>query len=235
MCLDDRREIGICGAQVGGGRGERRLVEHPVTLHSGRPAFVQPARAPCVESAAWGRAGKGGDMKHRHTWLAVVVLAAASALAATGAFAATGNTQVDGIQTTVTLGEYDHATDDVFWMDGNGGGAPGLIGYWYTRSITYGVFTPSGVITATGTEEFDGCLDTNGDRRCGASEPTGTLRMRFQATIKVDPLTFVQIQGRCHHPITGGTDDFRYATGMIRFKDDPAAGCSYYTGHISLG
>jgi hypothetical protein len=174
-------------------------------------------------------------MKHRHTWLAVVVLAAASALAATGAFAATGNTQVDGIQTTVTLGEYDHATDDVFWMDGNGGGAAGLIGYWYMRSITYGVFTPSGVITATGTEEFDGCLDTNGDRRCGATEPTGTLRMRFQATIKVDPVTFVQIQGRCHHPITGGTDDFRYATGMIRFKDDPAAGCSYYTGHISLG
>ena len=80
-------------------------------------------------------------MKHRHTWLAVVVLAAASALAATGAFAATGNTQVNGIQTTVTLGNLEDPTDDVFWMDGNGGGAPGLIGYWYTRSITCLLYT----------------------------------------------------------------------------------------------
>ena len=42
-------------------------------------------------------------MNRRNIWLAVVVLAAASALAATSAFAATGNTQVDGIQTVVTL------------------------------------------------------------------------------------------------------------------------------------
>ena len=167
-------------------------------------------------------------------WRVVGVLAAASALAATTASAAPGNTQVDGIQTTVTLGNPDVATDDVFWMDGNGGGTPGLIGYWYTRSIVYGVFTPSGVLTATGTEEFDGCLDANGDRACGAAEPRGTLQMTFQATIKLDPLTFLQIQGRCHHPITGGTGDFEGATGMIRFKDDPAAGCSYYTGHIAL-
>lgn len=173
-------------------------------------------------------------MNHRHTWLAVVVLAAASALAATGAFAATGNTQVDGIQTTVTVGDYDDPTDDVFWMDGNGGGKPGLIGYWYTRSMSFGVFTPSGVITATGTEEFVGCLDANGDGSCGASEPDGTLWMSFQATVKYDPVTFVQLQGRCHHPITRGTGDFEGATGMVRFKDDPAAGCSYYTGHIAL-
>ena len=173
-------------------------------------------------------------MNRRNSWLAVVVLAAASALAATGAFAATGNMQVDGIQTTVTLGDPEDATDDVFWMDGNGGGKPGLIGYWYTRTLEYGVFTPSGVLTATGTEEFDGCLDANGDRACGASEPKGTLQLRFQATIKLDPLTFVQIQGRCHHPITGGTGDFEGATGSIRFKDDPAAGCSYYSGHIAL-
>ena len=168
-------------------------------------------------------------------WLAFVVLAAVSALAATGGLAAPGNTQVDGVQTTITLGNLDDPTDDVYWMDGNGGGAPGLIGYWYTRSIEYGVFTPSGVLTFTGTEEFDGCLDADGDGSCGASEPDGTLRMSFQATIKLDPLTFMQIQGRCHHPITGGTGDFEGATGVIRFKDDPAAGCSYYSGHLALG
>jgi hypothetical protein len=173
-------------------------------------------------------------MNRRNTWLAVVVLAAASALAATGAFAAPGNTQVDGIQTTVTVGDFDDPTDDVFWMDGNGGGKPGLIGYWYTRSMTFGVFTPSGVITATGTEEFVGCLDSNGDGSCGVSEPDGTLWMSFQASVKYDPVTFVQLHGRCHHPITRGTGDFEGATGMVRFKDDPAAGCSYYSGHIAL-
>ena len=110
-------------------------------------------------------------------WLAFVVLAAVSAFAATGGLAAPGNTQVDGVQTTITLGNLEDPTDDVYWMDGNGGGAPGLIGYWYTRSIEYGVFTPSGVLTFTGTEEFVGCLDANGDRSCGASEPDGTLRL----------------------------------------------------------
>ena len=163
-------------------------------------------------------------MKHRHTWLALVVLAAASALAATGAFAATGTTQVDGMQTIVTLGN-PRRSDRRRVLDGRQrrrrAGADRVLVH---ASLSYGVFTPSGVITATGTEEFVGCLDANGDRSCGASEPTGTLRMQFQATIKVDPLTFVQIQGRCHHPITGGTGDFADATGMIRFKDDPAAG-----------
>ena len=173
-------------------------------------------------------------MNRRHTWLALVVLAAASALAATGAFAATGNTQVDGKQTVVTLGNEEDPTDDVYWMEGNGGGAPALIGYWYIRSMTFGVFTASGVLTATGTEEFDGCLDANGDGACGAGEPEGTLWMTFQASLKYDPSTFALLHGRCHHPITSGTGDFEGATGGIRFKDDPATGCSYYSGHIAL-
>ena len=140
---------------------------------------------------------------------------------------------MDGVQRTITLGNLEDPTDDVYAMEANGGG-PGLIGYWYTRSVEYGVFTPSGVLTFTGSEEFVGCLDADGDQKCGASDPDGTLLMSFQATIKLDPLTFVQIHGRCHHPITGGTGDFAGATGVIRFKDDPAAGCSYYSGHIAL-
>ena len=172
-------------------------------------------------------------MNRRHTWLALVGLAAASALAATSALAAPGNTQVDGTQSVVTLGNEEDPTDDVFWMEGNGSG-PGLIGYWYTRSMTFGVFTPSGVLTATGTEEFRGCLDANGDGLCGSDEPDGTLWMTFQASLKYDPVTFFQIHGRCHHPITYGTGDFEGATGVIRFKDDPATGCSYYSGHVAL-
>jgi len=173
-------------------------------------------------------------MNRLHTWLMVGALAAASALAATAAYAAPGNTQVDGIQTVVSLGNLDDPTDDVFWMAGNGNGGPALIGTWYTRSMTFGVFTPSGVITARGTEEFDGCLDANGNGACGTSEPKGTLWMTFQASVKFDPVTFFQVHGRCHHPITRGTGDFDGATGVIRFKDDPATGCSYYSGHVAL-
>ena len=56
----------------------------------------------------------------------------------------------------------------------------------------------------------------------GAAPPrsrTARCAMTFQATIKVDPVTFVQIQGRCHHPITGGTGDFEARDG-----DDPLQG-----------
>jgi hypothetical protein len=61
---------------------------------------------------------KGGDMTRGKFWLACVVLAAVSALAATGGLAAPGNTQVDGVQTTITLGNPDDPTDDVYWMNG---------------------------------------------------------------------------------------------------------------------
>jgi hypothetical protein len=120
-------------------------------------------------------------------------------------------------------------------MDGYGGGRPALIGLWYTQTFVVGVVTPSGVVTATGTEEFVGCLDANGDRSCGGSEPSGTLELTYMYSGKFDPVTFATQHGRCHHPITGGTGDFEGATGVLRFKEDPDAGCSYYAGHLTLG
>lgn len=170
-------------------------------------------------------------MKRSIIWLAVVVLG----LAATGAATAAGTTQVDGIQTLVSLGDPNDPADDVYWMDGYGGGGPALIGWWRTKTFDFGVLTASGVFTATGTEEFEGCLDANGDRSCGASEPSGTLRFSFEASGKFDLATFEELHGRCHHPITGGSGDFAGATGVFRFKDDPVAGCAYYSGHLTLG
>ena len=166
--------------------------------------------------------------------LAVVAVVAAFAVAASGTAAAGGATQLDGIQTLVSLGDPNDPADDVFWMDGYGGGVPALIGYWYTRTFELGVFTPSGVLTARGTEEFVGCLDANGDRSCGGSEPAGTLRFSFVFSGKFDVATFAEAHGRCHHPVTGGTGDFLGATGVFRFKDDPVAGCAYYSGHLTL-
>ena len=99
-------------------------------------------------------------MKRQITWLAIVVLGVAAFL--------------------------DDPADDLYWMDGYGGGRPALIGYWQTKTFVFGVLTPSGGVTATGTEEFDGCLDANGDRSCGASEPSGTLRFSFEFSGKYD-------------------------------------------------
>ena len=111
-------------------------------------------------------------MRRQILWLVAVMAIATSALVAAGGAAATGMTQVDGIQTLVSGGDPLDPTDDVFRMDGYGGGQPALVGYWYTRSFVLGVVTPSGVLTSTGTEEFVGCLDANGNpwRRIGPSE-----------------------------------------------------------------
>ena len=174
-------------------------------------------------------------MKRKITWLAVVVLGSAAALTATGAAAAAGTTQVDGIQTLALVGDLFDPADDVYRVDGYGDGRPALIGYWRTTSFLLGVLTPSGVVTGTGTEEFEGCLDANGDGSCGAAEPTGSLSFSFESTAKYDLATFAELHGRCHHPITSGTGGFAGATGVIHFKDDPVAGCAYYTGHVALG
>ena len=45
-----------------------------------------------------------------------------------GAASAAGTTQVDGIQTLVSLGDPFDPADDVYWMDGYGDGRPALIG-----------------------------------------------------------------------------------------------------------
>ena len=77
-------------------------------------------------------------MKRQITWLAIVVLVVAASLAATGAASAAGTTQVDGIQTLVSLGVLDDPADDLYWMDGYGGGRPALIGYWQTKTFVFG-------------------------------------------------------------------------------------------------
>jgi hypothetical protein len=162
-------------------------------------------------------------------------LGTAAVLVTAGAAAANGTTQVDGVMRLVSAGDPLDSTDDVYWMDGYGGGAPALVGYWYTRTFELGVFTPSGVLTATGTEEFVGCLDADGDRGCDASEPVGTLWFAYEFSGKFDVVTFTEEHARCHHAVTGGTGDFAGVTGQLRIKDDPETGCSYYSGHIAPG
>jgi len=73
-------------------------------------------------------------MKRNITWLTVVVLGVAALLVVTGGAAAAGTTQVDGVQTLVSLGDPFDPADDAYWMSGYGDGRPALIGWWRTTS-----------------------------------------------------------------------------------------------------
>src|SRR4051812_30743220 len=50
-----------------------------------------------------------------------------------------------------------------------------LVGCWYTDvfTVTQQNDNPGGHFKASGTEHFEGCLNTNGDDACGAGEPKG--------------------------------------------------------------
>jgi hypothetical protein len=81
---------------------------------------------------------------------------------------------------------------------------------------------------ATGTEHFDGCL--------GAV--CGTLTTTYSFTAKTDGPwpTSAELHGRCHHPVTGGTDGFAGATGEISFHDVVDVSPPYYPywGNVRL-
>lgn len=90
----------------------------------------------------------------------------------------------------------------------------GLIGCWWVDTFDITGATPSGVVTASGTERFSGCLDANLDGSCGVGDPTGTFGTSYTFTGKYDA-SGAEMHGRCHHPITGGTGGFEGATGVI--------------------
>jgi hypothetical protein len=73
---------------------------------------------------------------------------------------------------------------------------------------------------ATGEEHFEGCL--------GAV--CGTLTTTYSFTAKTDGPwpTSAELHGRCHHPVTGGTDGFAGATGEISFHDVVNVSPPYY-------
>ena len=157
---------------------------------------------------------------------AALLMVAAAALASA---ATAGTSQTIGVMTVVDAGNPLDVTDDVTEVRGD------LIGFWWTTTFDLGVATRSGVVTGSGTERFDGCLDANRNGSCDAADPTGSLHLSFTYSGKFDPETFALLHGRCHHPITGGTGGFVGATGVIQMRDDPVTGCTYYRGHLTLG
>jgi hypothetical protein len=166
--------------------------------------------------------------------VAAVLTVALSCVVATPASAS--QNQVSGVQTPGTVPPACTDPSASFTMTG------GLVGCWYEDNVTItkDQTTASGIelVHFSGTEHFTGCLDLDGDGAC-TGDPTGTLFFTFTFTgqyVAGTDLT-LEIRGRCHHPIVGGTGDFAGATGVLNFKDDtsnPAFVLSPYMGHVSF-
>ena len=166
---------------------------------------------------------------------AVAVLVAAFSLLLTLVVVAPGATagvpakaiRVQGIQVPINpeQGSYEMRT---------AGERPGLVGWWQFTSYHQGPSGPN-LTTATGTELFGGCLDRNGDG-CN-NDPSGRLAFSFVSWTRFDPATGETIEGRCVHPITGGTGAFTGARGLLTmhdFRDDAGQLRTTYQGTITL-
>ncbi len=121
-------------------------------------------------------------MRRMRSMLALTAaLAVAGAMVLVNGVSAASATQVDGVMRVVELGDPTDITDDVTQVWGD------LIGYWWTTSFEVGVVTKSGVVHGRGTERFDGCRDVNGNGRCDAGDPAGSLYLTFTYSGKFDP------------------------------------------------
>jgi hypothetical protein len=115
----------------------------------------------------------------------------------------------------------------------------GLVGAWTSvLDPARTTFDPvTGAFEGWGTETFEGCVDRH-PNGCGPFDPHGTLTFKFKAWQQLDPANgYVLVSGGCVHWVTGGTEGFRGAGGLITMKDTPNADGSVtttYRGALNL-
>jgi hypothetical protein len=112
--------------------------------------------------------------------------------------------------------------------------AGSLIGCWYTDTFNLITSTASGVIYASGSEHFVGCLDGRGKGSCAQTDRTGTLALKYTFLALYDLATNQEVWGGCQHKIVSGTGGFAKAAGRIDFQDNVANGTSSYVGFLTL-
>ena len=111
--------------------------------------------------------------------------------------------------------------------------AGSLIGCWYSDTFNLINSTSTGVICATGSEHFVGCLDVHSKASCTHTDRTGTLALKYTFLAQYDA-TGREIWGGCQHKILSGTGDFAGAAGRIDFQDNVANGTSSYVAFLTL-
>lgn len=109
-----------------------------------------------------------------------------------------------------------------------------LIGKW--KLTTFRIVDTKPVLRIKGTEKFNGCLDTSGDRSC-EGEPTGVMYFKFRYWAQFDDDGQILL-GACAHPVTGGKGAFAGATGFLAMFDTPLNKPPFfktrYEGEINL-
>jgi hypothetical protein len=93
----------------------------------------------------------------------------------------------------------------------------GLLGDFWILTFDP-LYESDSLVIGTGTERFVGCVDVDLDGACSESEPSGELRFDFVEWMTLDPSTGALIQSNCTHPITGGTDGFHGARGIVTMQ-----------------
>ncbi len=140
--------------------------------------------------------------------LAATVMVIVTAMPAAGAVSPSKIYRVQGTQTAVDFTHFDMHPKP---------GKPGLHGAWTTTSVTHEKFVAP-YYFAIGTEQFDGCIDTNGSDSCSRAEPAGQMYFDFVFWARFDQ-NGTEIEGGCVHPITGGTGAFTHTTGVLTMRD----------------
>ena len=100
-----------------------------------------------------------------------------------------------------------------------------LVGCWFTDQFNVVQENPGGGFEASGTERFQGCLDTNHDGSCGVGEPSGRFEHDLSPSPRSSPLRVTRFTARCRRPIASGElVAFTGASGELSFKDIPSEG-----------
>jgi hypothetical protein len=150
------------------------------------------------------------------------VVGALAALASIGA----GSAQAEGRGVMQMRGtqEVVDPVSGVYAMNG------GLLGIMVVTGFEVRNISTAGVLTASGTERFIGCLDLDGSATCEPGEPTGSIDFTFSYSGKFMP-DFSLIRSRCHHPMVSGTGDFADVEGVLTFAEVGGAPATY-RGHL---
>ena len=141
--------------------------------------------------------------------LVVACMPGATATAATAASDEPTTLHVEGTQTQVSAELYESYG--------------GLLGDFWILTFDP-LYESDSLVVGTGSERFEGCVDVDLDGMCTEGEPSGELLFDYVQWATFDPSTGALIEGNCTHPITGGTDAFEGARGLVTMHDVVEAG-----------
>jgi hypothetical protein len=94
----------------------------------------------------------------------------------------------------------------------------GLLGTLYTTEFEVVLESPA-MDVQKGREHFVGCIDSDGNGKCGTNEPTGEFRTEYVYWATFDTKAGRLLGGECAHPIISGTGDFAGMGGLINMFD----------------